>query len=308
MGKDLYEQERAARWVYDRAGEVTGRDIKKLCFEGPSEELTSTANSQPAIFVTCMAVLNVLIEKIKGAPVGTEGREIFEPGDVASLGDLAMGLSLGEPTSLVAAGAMTFEDGLEFVTKRGLYMEDASKEKEGKMASIIGLDLDKSEELCKGVGCQVANLNCPGQVVISGHASKVDLAGELAMNMGAKRVIPLKVSGAFHSELMVPAKEKLAGVLENMHIRDPYIDFISNIDAEKTRDPEKIKKNLIDQLDHRTLWEKSMKKAISEGTDEFLELGPGKVLKGLARKIDRGIDVQCVNSLEDIVLLAEKLK
>ncbi|MFH1665353.1 MAG: ACP S-malonyltransferase [Candidatus Omnitrophota bacterium] len=301
MGKELYETQAAARWVFDRANEVLGRDIAKLCFEGPEDELQTTANSQPAIFTTSIATLNVLVEKIKGSPVGEDRNEIFSREDILSIGAVAMGLSLGEPTALVASGAMTFEDGLRFVEKRGQFMEEASREREGKMASIMGLAIEKIEEICMGVGCQIANLNCPGQVVISGPASRVELAADLAKNQGARRVIMLKVSGAFHSELMGPAKEKLKSVLDGMEIKEPAIDLISNIDAEVTRDPARIKDNLIDQLDSRTLWEASVIKAASLGISDYVELGPGSVLKGLAKKIDSSLNVTPLHSTEDIV-------
>ena len=304
MGRQLYELEPAARWVFDRASEVLERDIKALCFNGPEEELQTTANSQPAIFITGIATLNALIEKARGCPVGEEGREIFSPEDVKSIGVLAMGLSLGEPTSLVASGAMSFEDGLKFVDSRGRFMEEACRKNEGKMVCIMGLELDKVEELCKGIGgCQVANLNCPGQVVISGHASRVELASDLAKVQGAKRVIMLKVGGAFHSELMESAKEKLSAVLDGIEIKEPVIDFISNIDAEVTKDPAKIKENLVNQLDNKTLWEASVRKAISLGVTEFLEVGPGSVLKGLMKKIDTAANVTPLHTLEDINIL-----
>jgi len=305
MGKALYETQAAARWVFDRANEVLDMDIKKLCFEGPEEDLKTTKNSQPAIFVVSIATLNVLIEKLKGLPVGDENREFFNAEDVKQFFNVAMGLSLGEPTSIVASCAMSFEEGLEFVAKRGQYMDETSQKNEGKMASIFGMDLEKVEELCKGIGCQVANLNCPGQVVISGHATKVELASDLAVSQGAERAIVLKVGGAFHSELMEPAKEKLKAVLNKIEVNAPCIDFISNIDAEITRDPEIIKENLVNQLDHKTLWEASMRKAISSGIFEYLEVGPGTVLKGLARKIDSSLDVKSLHSMEDIMGLTE---
>ncbi|MFC1548600.1 ACP S-malonyltransferase [Candidatus Omnitrophota bacterium] len=305
MGKELYETQAAARWVFDRANEILGRDIKKLCFEGPEEDLMTTSNSQPAIFTTSIATLNVLVEKVKGAPVGEEGKEIFSLDDIKAVGALVMGLSLGEPTALVASGTLSFEEGLKFVENRGKFMDEASQKQEGKMASIIGLELDKVEELCKGIGCQVANLNCPGQVVISGFASKVELAADLAKSQGAKRAIMLKVSGAFHSELMEPAREKLQAVLEGMTLSEPAIDFISNIDAEITKDPEKIKTNLADQLTNKTLWEASVKKAASLGVKDFLEVGPGSVLKGLLKKIDNSLNVTPLHTIEDIAGLLE---
>ncbi|MDD5634908.1 MAG: ACP S-malonyltransferase [Candidatus Omnitrophica bacterium] len=305
MGKQLYEAQAAARWVFNRANEILGRDIAKLCFEGPEEELQTTANSQVAIFTTSIATLNCLIEKIKNSPVGGETREIFGPEDIKSLGLLSMGLSLGEPTALVASAAMSFEDGLRFVEKRGQFMDEASKKHAGKMASIIGMELSKVEALCKGIGCQVANLNCPGQVVISGHATKVELACDLAKDQGAKKIIMLKVSGAFHSELMTDAKDKLRDVLQKVTIKEPVIDFISNIDAEVTRDPEKIRENLVNQLNNKTLWEASMRKAGELGVKDFLEIGPGAVLKGLAKKIDSSFSVTPLHTTEDITNLLQ---
>jgi [acyl-carrier-protein] S-malonyltransferase len=287
MGKELYENSPAAKDIFDKANEILEKDIIKLCFEGPEEELQTTANSQPAIFTVSIATLNALLESAGG--------------DVSTVGSVAMGLSLGEPTSLVASGAMSFEDGLKFVAKRGQFMDEASKKEEGKMASILGMELEKVEELCKGIGgCQVANLNCPGQVVISGSASRVELASDLAKTQGAKRVIMLKVSGAFHSELMEPAKEKLSKVLEGTEIKEPAIDFISNIDAEVAKDPQKIKENLVNQLDHRTLWEASVRKAMSMGITDYLEIGPGSVLSGLLKKIDRSLNIISLHTTEDI--------
>jgi len=243
---------------------------------------------------------------MKGSPVGEEGKEIFSPEDVRSIGLLAMGLSLGEPTALVASGAMSFEDGLRFVAQRGQFMQEASQKEAGKMVSILGLELDKVEELCKGIGgCQVANLNCPGQVVISGHASRVELAADLARNQGAKRAIMLKVSGAFHSELMEPAREKLRAVLDAMEIREPVIDFISNIDAEVTKDPQVIKENLVNQLNNKTLWEASVRKGAELGVTDYLEVGPGSVLKGLIKKIDSSLTVITIHTMEDIQALLE---
>lgn len=293
MGKELYETRGPAREIFDKANEILGKDIRKLCFEGPPEELVTTANSQPAIFTTSIATLNVLTEKLKEIPA-CAGMTKGNPAGVV------MGLSLGEPTALVAASAMSFEDGLRFVQKRGEFMEEASQKEEGKMASIIGLELEKVEEISTGVGCQVANLNCPGQVVISGAASRVELAADLAKNAGAKRTVMLKVSGAFHSELMLPAKEKLKAVLEGIEIKEPAIDFISNCDAEITRDPGKIKDNLANQLDSRTLWEASVRNAVSRGFTDYLEVGPGSVLKGLLRKIDSSLNVTPLHTSADI--------
>lgn len=304
MGKELYDTQPAARWVFEKADEVLGRSITKLCFEGPVDALATTANSQPAIFTVSMATLNVLIEKLKATPVGDEKREFFSNEDIKSIGALAMGLSLGEPTALVAAGALTFEEGLRFVAARGEFMSEASVKNPGKMASIMGLELEKVEELCRGIGgCQVANLNSPGQVVISGHAAMVELAADLAKNQGARRAIMLKVSGAFHSELMAGAKEKLKVVLTDAEIKEPVIDFISNIDAEVTKDPQKIRTNLANQLDNKTLWEASVRKAVSLGVKDYLEIGPGNVLRSLLKKIDSSLNTISIHTTEDITSL-----
>jgi len=302
MGEELYRAHAAARWVFNKANEVLERDITKMCFEGPEDDLQTTANSQPAIFTVSIAVLNVLIEKLKGAPVGEEGRELFSIDDIKTFGAVAMGLSLGEPTALVATGALSFEDGLKFVKKRGEFMEEASREKPGKMASVMGLEVSKIEELCKGIGgCQVANLNAPGQVVISGHADRIELVADLAKTAGAKRVIMLKVSGAFHSQLMSGAKEKLKAVLDGIEIKEPAIDFISNINATVTVNPAIIKENLINQLDSKTLWEASIKTAASLGVKNYLEIGPGSILKGLLRKIDSSLTVTSLQTPEEIL-------
>jgi [acyl-carrier-protein] S-malonyltransferase len=176
------------------------------------------------------------------------------------------------------------------------------------MSSILGLPLDKVEEIARGVGCEIANLNCPDQVVISGEKFKVELAQDLCKNAGAKRCIMLKVSGAFHSRLMVNAKAKLKTVLDNMKISEPVVDFISNMDAEVTRDTARIRQNLANQLDSRTLWERSVRNAVSMGYKDFIEVGPGSVLKGLLRKIDTGINVTALHTSEEITAFAQSLK
>lgn len=300
MGKEFYETSSLARRVFDRADEVLGRGISDLCFEGPEEELVETANSQPAIYTVSLATMGAILEMS-----GSEPKEaLFSAEDVARVATLVMGLSLGEPTALVAAGAISFEDGLRFVERRGKLMDEASKAYPGRMASIMGLDKEDLEELCMGLGgCQIANLNCPGQVVISGSADKVELACDLAKTRGAKRAILLKVSGAFHSDLMEEARKKLAAFLSEIDISSPAISFVSNIDGNITRDPEVIRENLAKQLTNRTLWQACMETAISKGVSDFLEVGPGKVLKGLARKIDSTANVASVHSQSDIKAL-----
>lgn len=285
MGKDLYEDFIQAREVFDKADAVLKFDLKKLCFEGPREELSTTKNSQSAILTASVAALRAL----EASPLYAA----FSP-------KFSMGLSLGEYTALVAAGSISFEDALVLVRKRGEFMEEASKKNPGGMACIVGMDINAVEELCRGFGCEIANLNCPGQIVISGKTNNVELFASVAKDKGAKRVIMLDVSGPFHSSLMTSARDKLKDHIDNLHIAPPGIPFISNVDAQVHSDPEKIKENLISQVNSRTLWEESMRLAIRAGIRTFLEIGPGQVLKGLARKIDPKLEVKSIGTSQDI--------
>lgn len=278
MGKDLYEHYPAARKIYDQAASALDFDIKKLCFEGPSEQLMLTRYGQAAIFVTSIASLEVFksFEKSK-----------------AYIPKFTAGLSLGEATALTAAGAISFEDGVRFVRSRGQFMDDASIEKPGLMAAVLALDLATVEKVCRETGAEVGNLNAPGQIVISGEKAKVETAIEKLREAGAKKVIPLDVSGAFHSSCMDSACQKIAKALESVNIQKPKIQVVSNLTANVEDSPEKIKQNLIWQMNHRTLWEDSMKFMIGKGVRTFIEFAPGKVLKGLLRKIDA--DAQVLN-------------
>lgn len=275
MGKELYESSPEAKEVFDKAGEILKFDLTKLCFEGPEEELTLTSNSQVAILVHSLAALKALEQK----PV----RE-YEP-------KFALGLSLGEYTALVASGCLTFEDGVRLVRKRGQFMEKASIKNPGTMACIIGIELAEVEKLTKGFGCEIANLNCPGQVVISGSSSSVELAASMARDKGAKRAIMLEVSGAFHSSLMDPAREKLEKEISSVTFNPPNFPVISNVTARAAANPEEIKENLIKQVNSKTLWEDSVKYVASQGIKTYLEIGPGTVLKGLLRRIDKTLNV-----------------
>ena len=275
MGKDLYETYAEAKEIFDKANEALKFDLTKLCFEGPKEELTNTSNSQAAILVHSIAALRVF-EKLKG--------QDYAP-------SFALGLSLGEYTALVASGCLTFEDGVKLIRKRGQFMQAACEKNPGKMASIIGMDMGELEKLCKGFGCEIANLNCPGQVVISGSASGVELTANMAKEKGAKRSIVLDVAGAFHSSLMTPAKEKLEKEINATTFNSPRYPVVQNVTAKPTEDPTEIKQNLITQLNTRTLWEDSVKYVASQSVKTFLEIGPGIVLKGLLRKIDKALNV-----------------
>jgi len=285
MGKDLYEQYPAARDVFDKATAILKLDLKKLCFEGPQEELSTTKNSQPAILTASIAALKAF-----------ESTPLYQQ----YVPKFSLGLSLGEYTALVAAGSISFEDALVLVRKRGEYMEDASKKTPGKMACVIGMELKALEELCKGFGCEVANLNCPGQIVISGKTNNVELFAGLAKDKGAKRVVMLDVSGPFHSSFMTPARDKLKDYIDKVNFVAPTLQFVSNVDAAIQIDPKVIKDNLIAQVNSKTMWEASIALVAKSGIKTFLEIGPGQALKGLLKKTDPKLEVKNIGTTQDL--------
>jgi [acyl-carrier-protein] S-malonyltransferase len=285
MGKDLYDNSPAAKEVFDKANSLLKVDIKKLCFEGPQEELSTTSNSQPAILTASIAALRAY----EASTLSSQYTPRF-----------SLGLSLGEYTALVASGCMTFEDALVLVRKRGEFMEEASRKNPGKMACILGMDLKAAEELCKGLACEIANLNCPGQIVVSGKTNNIELMASLAKDKGAKRVLMLDVSGPFHSSLMTSARDKLKDYIDKVQFSAPKLNFVSNVDAKVQTDPAKIKENLIKQVNSRTLWEESVRLVASSGIGTFLEIGPGQVLKGLSKKIDPKLEVKSFGTVQDL--------
>lgn len=287
MGKELYETYPESKEIFDKANEILKFDLAKLCFEGPKEELTSTENSQVAILAHSIAALRAL----ENNPA-----QQFNP-------RFALGLSLGEYTALVAAGSLSFEDGVKLVRKRGQFMQKASEKNPGKMACIIGMELAEIEKLCKGFGCEIANLNCPDQVVISGSSSAVELTANMAKEKGAKRTVMLEVSGAFHSSLMDYAKEKLEKEIESVTFNPPKYPVICNVTAKPAGDPEEIKKNLITQVNTKTLFADSIGYVASQGIKTYLEIGPGQVLKGLLRKIDKSLSVINLEKPSDFSVL-----
>lgn len=287
MGKDLYDSFPQAKEVFDKAGEILKFDIAELCFNGPQEELSSTHNSQAAILTMSVAALRVF----KASPIYSDFNPVF-----------SLGLSLGEYTALVAAESISFEDALILVRKRGELMEDASRKNPGKMAGIIGMGLNDVEALCKGIGCEVASLNCPGQVVVSGKTTNIELLASLAKDKGAKRVVMLDVSGPFHSSLMTQARDKLKPHIDRVQFAPPKIPFISNVDAKAQTEPSIIRENLIRQVDSRTLWEDSVRLVSAGGVQQFVEIGPGQVLKGLLKKIDPGLEVKNIASAQDLAV------
>ena len=284
MGKDLYDTYPAAKKMFDYAAKLLDFDILSICFDGPAEKLTHTRYSQPAIFVTSMAALEVFSLR----PRSKE----FTP-------KFAAGLSLGEATALCAAGAISFEDGVRFVRARGHFMDEAAREKPGMMAAVLGTELALVEKICAETGAEVANLNAPGQIVISGYKQNVEEAIERLRQEGPGKVIPLDVSGAFHSKCMLSACQKIETALGNIPVQEPRISVVSNLTANVEGRPDQIKQNLVWQMNHRTLWEDSMRFMLSKGVKKFIEFAPGKVLKGLMRKIDSSAEVITFGNLED---------
>lgn len=284
MGKDLYQTYAEARQVYDRAAQLLDFDILSACFEGPAELLTQTRFSQPAIFVTSLAALEVFKHHKKAKE--------FEP-------VFAAGLSLGEATALCAAGAISFDDGVRFVHDRGQFMDEAAAEKPGLMAAVLGSDLALVERVCAETGAEVGNLNAPGQIVISGYRQNVENAIEKLREINSKKVIPLEVSGGFHSRCMDSACKRIEKALQSIPIWRPAIAVVSNLTGSVESGPDEIKQNLIRQMNHRTLWEDSMRLILSKGVKNFIEFAPGKVLKGLMKKIDAEAQVMTLGTLED---------
>ena len=269
MGKEIYEHYPTVRRYFDKAGDVLGFDIKEVMFAGTAEDLKQTKVTQPAIFL-----YSVALAKLMG--------DDFKPAMVA-------GHSLGEFSALVAAGAMHFEEGLSLVSQRASAMQEACGMTPSTMAAVLGLDDSVVEEVCsltEGIVVP-ANYNCPGQLVISGEVSAVEKACELLKEKGAKRALVLPVSGAFHSPLMEPAKEKLAAAIHRADIREPICPVYQNAVAKGVVDKDEIKVNLIAQLTAPVKWTQSVRKMIADGATHFIEVGPGKVLTGLMRKIDR---------------------
>ena len=299
MGKDLYESSKEAKSVFDDAENVLPEvGIKKLCFEGPIEELTKTSNAQVTILVVsiaCLEALNVRVDEIDKKRDRRFHSSPFILHPVA-----CAGLSLGELTSLVASKSVGFKDAVRLVRRRGELMEEASLKNPGAMASIIGLSLEDLKGVCNETGAEIANLNCPGQIVISGTKESVVSCMELALKKGARKSILLNVSGAFHSSLMKRSAGLFKIELDKVKFSNPEIPVISNVTASYVETAEEIKDNLVKQLFSPVRWEESVRKIASLGVDSFFEIGPGKVLKGLLRRIDANLKVYNIEKVEDI--------
>lgn len=269
MGKDLYDNSEKAKELFNKANEILGFDITKIMFEGSDEELKQTKVTQPAIFLHSTILAEVLGDS-------------FQP-------DMVAGHSLGELSALVANKTLAFEDGLKLVYKRALAMQEACEKEPSTMAAILGLEDNVVEAICEEVDGVVvaANYNCPGQLVISGAVEAIDKACDLATEKGAKRALKLPVGGAFHSPLMEPAREELAKAIAATEFSTPICPVYQNVTASAISNPEEIKENLIAQLTAPVRWTQTMQQMIADGCEGIVEVGPGKVLQGLFKKVDR---------------------
>ncbi|MFA5239704.1 MAG: ACP S-malonyltransferase [Phycisphaerae bacterium] len=284
MGKEIADKFEAAAKVFEKADAIAGFELSKICFEGPAEKLNTTTVSQPAIFVTSAAIL-----------------EVFKTTQITP--EITAGLSLGEYTALYAAGAISFEDALILVQKRGQAMQAAADATDGGMVSVMGIDAEKAGQLCseasEGEVLAAVNFNCPGQIVISGSKAACGRAEKLAEKYGALKAIRLEVAGAFHTEMMSSAADALGEALAKSSISEPgNIKTIANIDAEYYKSAENIAEGLKKQLTCPVLWQKCMEKLIADGVESFYEIGPGRVLTGLMKRIDRKKNVVNISNLQ----------
>lgn len=287
MGKDLAAAFPSAQAWFDRANAALGYDLTSICFNGPEAELTKTENAQPGIFLVSWVAFELLKEKVPALK--------FEA---------TAGLSLGEFTALTAAGALSFEDGLRVVRQRGKFMQEACDVTKGGMAAVIGLDEAPTREACAEAGVVLANLNCPGQLVISGEADKITKACELAKAKGAKRAIPLTVAGAYHSPLMASAQPKLQVELAKAKLAAPRVPVVSNVTAQPHTTPDQISARMVEQVTSSVRWEESMRYLLAQGYTRFIELGPGAALSGFMKRINKEaqmLNVADVASLEATV-------
>lgn len=287
MGRDLAEKYPTARAWFDRANAALGYDLAAICFTGPEAELTKTENAQPGIFLASWVAFELLKEQVPALNFAATA-----------------GLSLGEFTALAAAGAISFEDGLSVVRQRGQFMQEACEATRGGMAAIIGLDEAPTREVCAAAGVVLANLNCPGQLVISGETEKIAHAVELAKAKGARKALPLTVAGAYHSPLMASAQPKLAAALARIQLATPAVPVLSNVTAGFHGTPAEISTRLVEQVTSSVLWEQSIRLLLAQGFTRFIELGPGTALSSFMKRIDKTVqllNVADVASLEATV-------
>jgi [acyl-carrier-protein] S-malonyltransferase len=285
MGKELYDNYDSAKRVFEKADEVLGVSLREICFEGPETELNKTENTQPAILTTSIAALKVIEEK-------------------GIRYDVVAGLSLGEYSAHVAAGTINFDDAVTLVKKRGSYMQEAVPLGVGAMSAVLGMDaeaLNACVEESKEFGIvEVANYNCPGQIVIAGEKDAVEKCGILLAEKGAKKVIPLTVSGPFHTSMMKPASEKLSVELDNVKLSQFNTPIISNVNAEYVNSYDEVKALLVNQVMSSVKWEESIRLMIKDEVDTFIEVGPGRALSGFLKKIDRSVNVFNVEDIKSL--------
>ncbi|RED65966.1 ACP S-malonyltransferase [Cohnella lupini] len=291
MGKDAYEGNDAARAIFDQADELLGFSLTKLAFEGPDELLRQTANTQPALLATSIALL-----------------ETYKAQNVKP--DFVAGHSLGEYSALVAAGVLSFADAIRLVRARGQFMEQAVPSGQGAMAAVLGAEREALQALCVDISAttglvELANVNCPGQIVVSGSAEGVAAVVERGKEAGAKRVIPLDVSGPFHSSLMQPAADNLAVELAKADFRDSEIPVIANVNASPVTSGQELRGLLVKQVVSPVQWEDSIKYLIAQGVDTFVEIGSGTVLAGLIKKIDKSVQVISINNAASAAAVAQ---
>jgi len=290
MGRDLAEQFPTAADLFQKADDVLGRKLSKIAWSGPIDALTKTSNCQPALFVHGLACLSILRELGDNFPIGG-----------------AAGLSLGEMTAHAAAGTFDFATGLKLVEKRGQLMDEACATTSGAMAAMIGADENSVRALAADTDVDIANINAPGQIVISGEKAKVEIAVGLAKEHGIRRATTLNVAGAYHSRLMESAYEQLGAVLQHVPVQPPSFPVISNVTGEEVTTPVEIRRTLQDQVTGTVRWLDCMERLAELGCDSFIELGPGGVLAGLLRRTHKGVDVMSVSDVDSVRKAAEKL-
>jgi len=290
MGKDLAENFPTAKSWFERANDALGYDLASICFSGPETELTKTENAQPGIFLVSWVAFQLLKQRVPSLSF-----------------QATAGLSLGEFTALTAANALSFEDGLKVVRQRGRFMQEACEATRGGMAAIIGLDETPTRELCAQAGVVLANLNCLGQLVISGELEKIERACELAREKGARRALPLPVAGAYHSPLMASAQPKLQAELARVALRPPTVVVISNVTAQPHSSEEAIRARLVEQVTASVRWEESMRYLLAQGLTRFIELGPGTALSGFMKRIDKNAQVLNVADIPSLTAMASAL-
>ncbi|WP_054940415.1 ACP S-malonyltransferase [Paenibacillus ihuae] len=286
MGKDVYDALPQSRAVFEKGDEVLGFPLSQLVFEGPDSELKQTVNTQPALVTTSVAYLEAL-----------SGKGLSP--------DYVAGHSLGEYSALVAANVLSYEDAVKLVPLRGRFMEEAVPGGQGAMAAVLGAEREALAELCRSISAEgstveLANVNCPGQIVVSGSQAGVDAVVQRVKEAGGKRAIPLEVSGLFHSSMMKEAAERLAAELKSITFNAPSVPVIVNVTASPVTDPEEIRELLVRQVFSPVLWQDSVEWLIAAGVDTFVEIGSGSVLAGLIRKIDKNVKVININSLESL--------